>query len=225
MGTDDLFKKRKAKEKARIKRRAELFESYDRVLIICEGSKTEPIYLEALRTFLDLSQTNIVIDPNSDASPSSVVAYALQKIKEERENPYDRVFCVVDRDTHGDFDKAIDMAKRFRSKATRLETIVSDPCFEYWLLLHFEYATTLFGAGEKSPCRELISDKLSVYLSDYQKSDSRIITSLINPAQLKQAIAYAKRSYESAQRDGRKSPLTQVHMLIEYLMNLKGFTA
>ena len=145
----------------------------------------------------------------------------VEKIKEKRENPYDRVFCVIDRDTHDDFDDALERVARFPSKTTRLETIVSDPCFEYWLLLHFVYTTMQFGAGEKSPCKDLISKQLSNYIPGYEKSDHQTISALVNHHQLNQAVKSAKRAMESAEREGRVSPITQMHLLVTYLKNLK----
>ncbi|MDO4807006.1 MAG: hypothetical protein Q4A07_07150 [Coriobacteriales bacterium] len=46
MGTDDLFKKKRQRRKVR---KVEYFEPKpDSYLIVCEGSKTEPLYLEEL---------------------------------------------------------------------------------------------------------------------------------------------------------------------------------
>jgi hypothetical protein len=76
MGTDDLFSKRKATKVKQLQRAKESRKPYDKVLIVCEGEKTEPYYLIALRDHLKLSQANIKIDPNCDSSPTSVVKYA-----------------------------------------------------------------------------------------------------------------------------------------------------
>jgi len=91
MGTDNLFSKRKAKKVKQLQRAKECREPYDKVLIVCEGEKTEPHYLMALRDHLKLSQANIKIDPNSDSSPTSVVKYAKELIKESPKDPYDNV--------------------------------------------------------------------------------------------------------------------------------------
>ena len=40
MGTDDLFRKRKAKNARRLQRRAAKRDPYIKVLIVCEGEKT-----------------------------------------------------------------------------------------------------------------------------------------------------------------------------------------
>ena len=44
MGSEDLFHKRKAKAADSLKRRKAKRSSYDKVLIVCEGEKTEPNY-------------------------------------------------------------------------------------------------------------------------------------------------------------------------------------
>ena len=51
MGCDDLFKKRKAKKLKDHQRKVAIREPYDRVLIVCEGEKTEPSYFMELREY------------------------------------------------------------------------------------------------------------------------------------------------------------------------------
>lgn len=63
--------------------------------------------------------------------PETLVRKA-SKHRELRSNDYDEVWCVVDVDDY-DLDPARKLA---RERGIRLA--VSNPCFEYWLLLHFE---------------------------------------------------------------------------------------
>ena len=99
MGTDDLFHKRKASEAESLRRKAAKRASYDIVLIVCEGAKTEPYYFLGLRKHLRLSNANIIIaDKKTGIDPLSVVNFA---IKEFNKDPcYDRVYCVFDKDKH-----------------------------------------------------------------------------------------------------------------------------
>jgi hypothetical protein len=46
---------------------------YDRVLIVCEGRKTEPYYFNALVDDLKLNTANVDVDGNSDSSPRSII--------------------------------------------------------------------------------------------------------------------------------------------------------
>ncbi|OPY61749.1 MAG: hypothetical protein A4E57_04133 [Syntrophorhabdaceae bacterium PtaU1.Bin034] len=47
MGTDDLYHKRKAKTARDLARKKATRAPYERVLIVCEGRKTEPYYFSA----------------------------------------------------------------------------------------------------------------------------------------------------------------------------------
>jgi len=49
MGTDNLFHKRRERRTKDIKRRKSVRAPYDKVLIVCEGEKTEPNYFNDLR--------------------------------------------------------------------------------------------------------------------------------------------------------------------------------
>ena len=221
MGTDDLFRKKKESAQKSSKRRQERRESYDKVLIVTEGEKTEPLYLSAVCDYFGLSQANIEIDPKSDSSPTSVVKYAKSLINKSKTDPYNHVYCVIDRDRHEDFQTALDQVAGFRNKDTELHVIVSTPCFEYWILLHFIYTTKAFGASGDSPCQELIDNELKQYIPNYEKGDSSILTGLVRE-QLNTAIAHAKQAFYEATRRGTENPKTEMHILVEYLKNLKN---
>jgi len=223
MGTDDLFKKKKQSAVRSLKRKQELRESYDRVLIVTEGEKTEPLYLTAVCDYFGLNQANVEIDPNSDSSPTSVVKHALKVIGQNLTDSYDRVYCVIDRDTHADFQEAQDQITRYnnRYRDTKIHLIISKPCFEYWLLLHFIYTTKPFGASGDSPCDELISTELKKYIPEYEKGNASIMIDLVNK-QLSTALINAKKSFDAAERTGTDNPKTEMYILVEYLKNLKN---
>lgn len=46
MGSDDLFKKRKVRKARDISRRIAKRSENKKILIVCEGQKTEPLYLQ-----------------------------------------------------------------------------------------------------------------------------------------------------------------------------------
>jgi hypothetical protein len=59
MGTDNLFHKRKARRASELTRRKTRRESYAKVLIVCEGEKTEPLYFNDLKDHYGLNSANI----------------------------------------------------------------------------------------------------------------------------------------------------------------------
>lgn len=217
MGSDDLFNKRKARAQKPHKRDSKNLLPKQVILIVCEGEKTEKNYFETLKKQLNLTNANILIDPDSDSTPSSVVRYAKQKLK-QNPNEYDEVYCVFDRDTHKDFDRALDMATNFnRAKNTTIETIVSDPCFEYWILLHFTQTSRCFGQSGGSPCKEvqeerIFKEKMKNYTKNYNFEE-------IIETDLKTAIKNANK-VNSQNEAQRQSPYTQVVHLVERLQKL-----
>src|SRR5882757_9752287 len=85
-------------------RRGPQREPYDLVLIVCEGTKTEPNYLTGLRNAYRLSSANIKILPAGATDPMSIVAFTQSEMTREQ---YDRAYCVFDRDGHQTYDGAL----------------------------------------------------------------------------------------------------------------------
>lgn len=121
MGSDDLFKKRKARKLK--ERKISFRRSFDRVLIVCEGEQTEPLYFEEFKHEYDLSSANVfVTDASNGSDPVSIIKHAekLYKESQKENNAFDRVFCVFDKDQHGNYDTAVRMLSKDDSKFTRL---------------------------------------------------------------------------------------------------------
>lgn len=220
MGTENLFHKRRAKTERQLARKKQVRASYDRVLIVCEGSKTEPHYLQELINCLELNSANVEVDGDSSSSPISVVKHARNRYIEEKRmgDIFDKVYCVFDKDTHDSYDAALTVIDNLKPKDV-FKAINSVPCFEYWLLLHFDYTTKPYvGNGTKSSCANLIDD-LKKYLPDYDKGNRGIYSEIAK--QTPQAIALSKRSLAQATANGTDNPTTYIHDLVEYLKNLK----
>ena len=108
-------------------------------LIVCEG-ETEQVYFEAARIKYGLTTAEIILADNTvGPAPVSVVECAEEKCAER--GGYDQVFCVFDRDGHESFDRARDRIRNLADRKKRplpIKEAISVPCFEFWVLLHFE---------------------------------------------------------------------------------------
>jgi hypothetical protein len=115
-----------------------------RTLIACEGRATEPNYFQAIRRHLHLPEKTLIVLDNRGSSPKSLVARVVkerEKLVEKGEfapAAGDTTWAVFDGDEHRRADPkgwkaAIELAAR---EDVRLA--VSNPCFEFWFLLHFE---------------------------------------------------------------------------------------
>ncbi|MCW8966253.1 MAG: RloB family protein [Candidatus Pacearchaeota archaeon] len=221
MGTDNLHHKRRAKRASDLARRKAKREPYEKVLIVCEGEKTEPNYFKKLKDHLELSSANVMVTGECDSSPISIVDYAIQRYKLEKStgDSFDKVFCVFDKDSHQTYDNAVRKINAENPKGVFV-SIGSVPCFEYWLLLHYLYTTKPYeGAGKNSACGNLISE-LQNYLPGYEKCDASVFDQIVD--ELPRAIKYSERSLSEAQRNGTDNPSTYVHVLVEYLSEIKN---
>ncbi len=220
MGTENLFHRRKAKQIRELARNKAKRNSYAKILIVCEGSKTEPNYFNELKDHLVLCSTNIIITGDCGSNPMSVFSHGLDeyKIKNNFGDPFDKVFFVFDKDTHPDYQETINTIKSAKPKNTFIP-ITSVPCFEYWILLHFVYTTKPYkNVGDNSCCDELINE-LQKYLSNYKKGD-RSVFKLILPS-LSQAKIYAAKAMHESGQNNNDNPSTKVYELVEYLESIK----
>ncbi|MDT8322111.1 MAG: RloB family protein [Xanthomonadales bacterium] len=219
MGSDDLFHKRKAKRKEALRKRHYRRARYAKVLIVCEGEKTEPHYFLELRDYYRLNATNIVISGDCGSDPMSVYNAAREQFVTHRNagDPFDKVYCVFDKDSHAGYRQALDVIGRAQPKDT-WQAITSVPCFEYWILLHYTYTTQAFrAAGRNSGCQQLIRE-LQNFLPGYEKGRKNLFEELRD--QLDFAIANAERALQEARATGTDNPTTLVHVLISYLRSL-----
>jgi len=197
-------------------------EPYDRVLIVCEGEKTEPNYLRELIAHYQLSSANVEIVGDGDPAPISVVDHALTKFRNDPD--YNAVFCVFDRDGHESYERAlraIDAAKplhrgngKRKDDKAKLEAITSIPCFEYWILLHYVFTTAPMPrfADVESRLRAIPEH------SGYAKGARNLFARTKDLLQT--ALANANRANAQAADNHTDNPTTQLPTLISYLSGL-----
>ena len=197
-----------------LQRRKPTRETFDRVLIVCEGKKTEPLYFRALVDLLRLSTANVEVIGHG-ADPRGLVKRAKELEKQERRygERFDVVYCVFDHDEHAHFETASNSAQAAGLKLAR-----SWPCFEYWLVLHFVYLRRPYGkAGGRTRSQNCVRD-LKRHLRDYTKGSAGVYRTL--EGRLESAKRNAKRALADAEKTGRPDPSTEVHCLVAYLQSL-----
>ncbi|WP_103958065.1 RloB family protein [Nonomuraea solani] len=138
------------------------------MLVVCEGAVTEVEYFEGVRDHFRSLPVEIrnckVIGLGRD--PAAIVGYAIrERDKKDREArsqrdaniAYDEVWCVVDVDQHKTLDQAVVEARR-----GHVNLVVSMPCFELWILYHFEDCA--------APCdQERVRQRLKKHMKGYDK--------------------------------------------------------
>lgn len=97
-----------------------------------EGEVTEPAYLRCMAS----ETVRLDMGRNGGSVPMSLVGRARKEAKANRrarEDAFDEIWCVFDRDEHFNVEQAIREARD-----SGVFTAFSNPCFELWLLLHVE---------------------------------------------------------------------------------------
>lgn len=221
MGSDNLFHKRKSRQLKDYRRKKSIREQYARVLIVTEGEKTEPQYFDGLKDFYGLSGANIEICGECGSDPQSIFKFAQKRYKEERDfgDPFDRVYCVFDKDGHTTYTQALDSIKRATPKETFF-AITSVPCFEYWLLLHFKYTTRPYENTQNKSAAGQVLSELKKEIYDYDKGKCAEIFRALSD-KLGTALYNAERAQAEAKDNNTDNPSTDIHLLVDYLMQIK----
>ena len=132
----ERLRRERREAKASKKRKENVREKLVRFLIVCEGTKTEPHYFEALIKNYISTVREVTIEGEGRATVALVDRTLEIKQELERKNAmsFDRVWVVFDKDDFDDFNDAIKKANKlgFHSAWT-------NEAFELWYYLHFEY--------------------------------------------------------------------------------------
>ncbi len=189
------------------------FKPQPKVLVICEDSKSGKRYLEdASKHF----RVNILVEIThcGKTDPLNIVKEAIS-----RQGKFDHVFCAVDRDTHKNFDEALNLAKNSK----KVEVIVSFPCFEFWLLLHFGYNRKPYATAGKNSAADLLIKALRVHpgLEKYDKGEDMGIFQLLL-SRLAEARRIAPKVLAEAIANEEMNPSTRLHELLDFFEKLSS---
>lgn len=105
--------------------------------IFTEGSETEPKYFSIFKTYSNISLQ--IKKHRTKSHPKHVLKRAEIFLKEESLEAGDQVWLVIDHDDRPeeDFKKIKNWSDSDKEK---YHFAISKPCFELWLLLHFDTA-------------------------------------------------------------------------------------
>ena len=219
MAAKDLFGKRQPGNPKGARREARLRAPAPRILMVCEGEKTEPKYFRELIGAWGLNP-QVQIGSHDGSSPDKVVAHAehLQELARLEGDAFDEVYCVFDRDAHERFADAV---ARLKQLGRPFKGVVSVPCFEFWLLLHFRYTAKPYArTDKKSVGNAVVSDlKTQEGFAKYDKGMEGVF-GLLEP-KLSAALKHAKTlAANPVDHSEHTNPSTQIHELIARLQDI-----
>ena len=183
------------------KRKTNTKNTKKKILIVCEGARTEPSYFKSFRVHQDCE----IVGAGSNTV--SVVKHALKMMKKE---PYREVWCVFDRDS---FPKTRVKTALQLAAQNKIKTAFSNESFELWYVLHFQYLDTqITRADYCQKLNNLLGQK-------YEKNDALMYKKLLENQRM--AIANAKKLEGRVLPAGNCNvdsyPYTTVYKLVERL--------
>ncbi len=187
------------------------------ILIVCEGEKTEPIYFNSLKEVLRLIMVDVEI-VGEGAAPITVVNRAIARREERKQivkksltkTEYEVIYCVIDVDTHETLDQTIDKAR-----GNEICVILSNPCFEYWYILHFRKTSAPFNRSQDTKAA------LRREHPAYNESDTTIFNVVYPKTSdaIKHSKEVLKEQHNEAEDLSDCNLSTHVHKIVEYLQN------
>lgn len=224
MARDNSPRERQQKQ---LERKSSRRASYDRILIVSEGSKTEPNYFGEIRSEYRLHTANVEVRHSElGTAPIQVVQYAKELFERgdrHRNIParaFEQVYAVFDRDDHDTYFLALRQAEsldgKLRNDARQFasfKAIASVPSFELWLLLHYE--------DIQAPLhRDLVTQRIKQYIPGYEKGGHHVFA--MTRERLDVAIRRADALAARFSADTAPEPYTAIVDLVRRLITLRA---
>jgi hypothetical protein len=187
-----------------------------RILIICEGEKTEPLYFTKLK--LEWRITSLVIRTAGGTQAHNLVDCAIAEKEKTKtikgESQFDQIWCIK--------DVEIPMCHKLqdayiKARDNGIQFALTFPCFEYWLILHFENTARFMESNDQA------IKHLKKHISDYEKGSKKtceIVFPKIDYA-ISNADQIMNTRYSRTDKIWECNPSTQVHELVGLLQRMR----
>lgn len=202
-----MVRRAKNKDKLRQKKKEK-----DIILIATEGkNKTEKTYFSEFNRLQD--RCHIVFADGNSTDPEGIVKDAINSMSKKGVSIKDGDIVYAVFDTDYGKEKQIRDARRI-ANMKGFEIILSNPCFEIWLLLHFRFSTKAYRNND-----EILRD-LQSYWPEYRKGirsfEDIVKDSAVAISRAKKLEDYHKKT-NNTQKTEELNPFTDVFRVVKAL--------
>jgi hypothetical protein len=187
-----------------------------KLYILAEG-ETEVEYFEQLCRFESIKRNfagiEIDIYQPHNHSPLGIVQEAKRRLHSQSKHttlPSDTAWCIFDKDGHANIAQAFDEAHKHN-----IRLAFSSICFEFWIVLHFEFTTRPFLNCDEATYFITKSN----HLPRYKKADKNQIAELLNHIKTACTHAWQLEEHQGVEttKPYERAVYTNVHHLVEFL--------
>lgn len=190
--------------------------SYSKTFIIATEGGTEVQYFEILRGIGGKLKDRVnkieLVKLKSKSAPYYVLKRLNEHWQKEDRKPQDEAWLVVDKDDWT--DNQLQELDNWQKKNPNHGLAVSNPKFEFWLLLHFEN-------GNKISSSKNCSKRLQNHLPNYNKNnknDKRIYAREITASRIDDAIKRAKNRDRPPCKKWPQTTGTTIYKLVDKMI-------
>jgi hypothetical protein len=180
-----------------------------RILIVCEGARTEPNYFRKFPANPEVCDGIDIYGTGYNTVSLINEAIRIKNLALQNKEPYIESWCVFDKDDFPieSFKNALKLAGK-----NQIKCAYSIEAFEIWYMLHYYYYDSAFSRGQ-------YKEKLSELLGDPYLKNSKKMFALLKPRQSR-AMQNAQKLYrrQCSRPIGEQNPVTTVFRLVERLI-------
>lgn len=184
--------------------------------IFCEGSKTEPNYIEHYKDlFCQGKRASVIVEKTDKTTPVQLVEDAVKMKESSLVGKGDEFWVVYDRESPAKYDESLHLKARDLAQTHDVHIAISNVCFEVWLLLHFQPT-----CAACNTCDELTGRKdFKKHFEDYRKgagcrfTAGEIANARVNAKRMNaQTIKAADKAWDVP---SKWNPYTDVYRLLD----------
>lgn len=172
------------------------------ILVFTEGRETEPQYLT------HMNRRNRSVSVRIDNRHAQPLKLAQTAVRAARDLRPDECWVVFDRDTHPSIAEAVSVAE-----AAGLNVALSCPCFELWLVWHFEDFTRPSGSHDdvRRRAQELLH-------CDKVLTETALASLMARTDEALRRAAEADEWHRRSGAPGHPDPGSGVHLLVRSIL-------
>ncbi len=202
-----------------LKRRVAVRQPRKTILIFCEGERTEPEYLDALKRqpwVRDIAAVDLQVKTGHGGSvPTPLVSLAADARRKalDEEGEIDEFWCVFDVQrprNHSGLQGAVEQTRH-----GGIEFAISNPSFELWLILHFQEHSRWLDNDDARRLRRQLGGS-----SDKGLEPARYMPHIWEAA--RRAAALDERHLQNATAFPQDNPSSGMHRLLASVGGLAG---
>jgi hypothetical protein len=168
---------------SKYQRKSKIRDPLKRIIIAMEGNKTEPKYFDEIKKRFKASSLSIILLTRDETDTNSAPNRVIVQLKNYKQNnkieKHDELWLIIDKDRWPP-QQLSEVAQECVTSQYNMG--LSNPCFEIWLILHFDNLFEHVGAtwSPQTASAKLNSVHETYNISSYSQIADKIETAIEN---------------------------------------------